>query len=54
VSLDIAVVGATGAVGETIVRVLEERNIPIGHLTPFASRDRRAAISFRGRALDVR
>jgi aspartate-semialdehyde dehydrogenase len=54
VSLDIAVVGATGAVGETIVRVLEERNIPVGHLTPFASRERSGAVSFRGRCLDVR
>lgn len=53
-SLDIAVVGATGAVGRTIVRVLEERNIPVAQLTPFASRERRGAVSFRGRALDVR
>jgi aspartate-semialdehyde dehydrogenase len=53
-SLDIAVVGATGAVGETIVRVLEERNVPIGHLTPFATRERVGAVNFRGRALDVR
>jgi aspartate-semialdehyde dehydrogenase len=53
-SLDIAVVGATGAVGETIVRVLEERNVPVGHLTPFASRERASAVSFRGRTLDVR
>ncbi len=53
-SLDIAIVGATGAVGETIVRVLEERNVPIGELAPFASRERRSAVSFRGRALDVR
>jgi len=53
-SLDVAVVGATGAVGETIVRVLEERNVPIERLTPFASRERTAAVTFRGRSLDVR
>ncbi|VAW47653.1 Aspartate-semialdehyde dehydrogenase, partial [hydrothermal vent metagenome] len=27
---DIAVVGATGAVGETILKVLEEREFPVG------------------------
>jgi aspartate-semialdehyde dehydrogenase len=53
-SLDVAVVGATGAVGETIVRVLEERNIPVARLTPFASRERTGAVTFRGRTLDVR
>lgn len=47
-------VGATGAVGETIVRVLEERAVPIGLLAPFASRARSGAVRFRGRALDVR
>jgi aspartate-semialdehyde dehydrogenase len=53
-SLDVAVVGATGAVGEMILRVLEERNIPIGRLSPFASRDRAGAVRFRGAVLDVR
>jgi aspartate-semialdehyde dehydrogenase len=52
--VNVAVVGATGAVGETILRVLEERKIPIGQLGPFASRERREAVRFRGRALDVR
>ena len=53
-SLDVAVVGATGAVGETILRVLEERNIPIARLRPFASRERAAGVRFRDAALDVR
>jgi aspartate-semialdehyde dehydrogenase len=52
--LDVAVVGATGAVGETIVRVLEERRVPVASLGPFASRERSAAVQFRGAALDVR
>jgi aspartate-semialdehyde dehydrogenase len=52
--VNVAVVGATGAVGETIVRVLEERGLPIGTLSPFASRARSAAVHFRGNALDVR
>jgi aspartate-semialdehyde dehydrogenase len=52
--VNVAVVGATGAVGETIVAVLEERNVPIAELRPFASRERSAAVRFRGHALDVR
>ncbi|HEY1656528.1 MAG TPA: aspartate-semialdehyde dehydrogenase [Candidatus Tumulicola sp.] len=47
-------VGATGVVGETIVRVLEERSVPLRTLSPFASRARDAAVRFRGAALDVR
>lgn len=46
-------VGATGAVGETILGVLEERSVPIGRLAPFASRARPGAVSFRGTLLDV-
>jgi aspartate-semialdehyde dehydrogenase len=48
------VVGATGAVGETILRVLEERAVPVRELTPFASSARANAVTFRGAALDVR
>jgi aspartate-semialdehyde dehydrogenase len=39
-SISVAVVGATGVVGETIVRVLEERRVPVGALGRFASRAR--------------
>ncbi|TAM72455.1 aspartate-semialdehyde dehydrogenase [bacterium] len=49
----VAVVGATGAVGETILRVLEERAFPVDRLGAFASRDRAAAVRFRGQAHDV-
>ncbi len=52
--MNVAVVGATGAVGETILRVLEERDLPIAELGPFASRAHDAAVRFRGNALDVR
>ena len=52
--LEIAVVGATGAVGETILRVLEERPLGDVRVGAFASRDRAAAVRFRGDALDVR
>ena len=34
---NIAVVGASGAVGEEIFRVLEEQNFPVGELLPLAS-----------------
>jgi len=46
---DIAVVGATGAVGETILKVLEERNFPVGNLYPLASsRSAGKKIEFNG------
>jgi len=34
---NVAVVGATGAVGETILSILEQRNFPINNLYPLAS-----------------
>ncbi len=36
-SLKVAVVGTTGAVGQEMLRVLEERNFPVGELVPVAS-----------------
>jgi len=50
----VAVVGATGVVGGTMIRVLEERNFPVGELRPLASR--RSAgrtLSFRGARVEV-
>jgi aspartate-semialdehyde dehydrogenase len=40
-------------VGETIVRLLEERRLPVRSLGPFASRARSGAVRFRGDRLDV-
>lgn len=52
--LDIAVVGATGAVGETMLRVLEERNFPCGAVHALASaRSVGCRIPFRGEELRV-
>jgi aspartate-semialdehyde dehydrogenase len=34
---DVAVVGATGAVGEAMIEILEQRNFPVGNLYPLAS-----------------
>jgi len=46
---DIAVVGATGAVGETIMRVLEERKFPVRNLYPLASsRSAGKKVAFNG------
>jgi aspartate-semialdehyde dehydrogenase len=49
----VAVVGATGVVGETILRVLEERDVPVDELLAYASRDRAEGIAFRGGRVPV-
>ncbi len=49
----LAVVGATGAVGRTIVRLLEERNVPVSSLGLFASRAHEHGIEFAGRTYPV-
>ncbi len=33
---DVAVVGATGLVGETMIEILESRGFPVGRLYPLA------------------
>jgi len=51
---DIAVVGATGAVGETIMKVLEERKFPVGTLYPLASsRSAGRKVEFNGEWVTV-
>jgi aspartate-semialdehyde dehydrogenase len=50
----VALVGATGAVGETLLRVLEERAVPVGELHLFASRERAEPLEFGGAPLPVR
>ena len=50
----VAVVGATGVVGETMVSVLEERAFPVRELHALASeRSLGRSVSFRGRAIPV-
>jgi aspartate-semialdehyde dehydrogenase len=52
--LNIAVVGATGAVGETIISVLQERDFPVDKLYPLASeRSLDKTVLFNNRPLDV-
>lgn len=51
----VAVVGATGLVGETMIRVLEERNFPVAELHALASnRSLGKRVEFKGRTLPVR
>ncbi|TAH36361.1 MAG: aspartate-semialdehyde dehydrogenase [Planctomycetota bacterium] len=51
----VAVVGATGLVGGTLLRVLEERRFPVRELRLLAStRSSGARLRFRGQELDVR
>jgi aspartate-semialdehyde dehydrogenase len=53
-TFDVAVVGATGAVGEAMVQILEERSFPVGELYPLASsRSAGKTVSFRGRPVRV-
>jgi aspartate-semialdehyde dehydrogenase len=50
----VAVVGATGAVGNEMIRILEERQFPVGKLTLLASeRSLGKELSFRGQPLPV-
>ncbi len=51
---DVAVVGATGAVGETIIEILAERNFPVGTLYPLASsRSAGKRVEFNGKHVRV-
>ncbi|HIG79257.1 MAG TPA: aspartate-semialdehyde dehydrogenase [Cycloclasticus sp.] len=51
---DIAVVGATGAVGETMLSILEQRNFPVGNLYPLASsRSAGGNIQFKGKNVKI-
>ena len=53
-TFDVAVVGATGAVGEAMIEILEQRNFPVGTLYPLASaRSAGKTIRFRGKNITV-
>ncbi|MEL0314143.1 MAG: aspartate-semialdehyde dehydrogenase [Halieaceae bacterium] len=52
--IDIALVGATGAVGEAMIDILEQRDFPVGTLYPLASaRSAGKTIRFRGKSVTV-
>jgi aspartate-semialdehyde dehydrogenase len=51
---NVAVVGATGLVGRTMIRVLEERNFPVDQLLPLASeRSVGKEVVFHGQSIPV-
>lgn len=53
-TIDVAVVGATGAVGECMIEILEQREFPVGRLYPLASaRSAGKTVMFRGRPVEV-
>jgi aspartate-semialdehyde dehydrogenase len=52
---NVAIAGATGAVGETLLSILAEREFPIGELVPLASeRSAGGKVEFTGKSLTVR
>ncbi len=53
--MKVAIVGASGAVGQEFLRVLEERNFPLGELVLFGSeRSAGKEYEFKGRKLVVK
>jgi len=51
----VAVLGATGAVGQEMIRILEERNFPVGQLIPLASaRSAGKTLKFHGEDVVIR
>ena len=51
---DVAVVGATGAVGEAMIAILEQREFPVGNLYLLASsRSAGKSIMFKGKSIKV-
>lgn len=53
-TVDVAVVGATGAVGEAMLAILEQRNFPVGKLYALASeRSAGSTVMFKGRPIMV-
>ena len=53
-SLKVAILGATGAVGSEMVRVLESRNFPVSELRPLATmRSAGKPVRFRGTSIET-
>lgn len=44
--MKVGLIGATGVVGATVLRVLEERRVPVSELRAYASRDRDVTVRF--------
>ena len=53
--MKVAIVGASGAVGQEFLRVLEERNFPLDELLLFGSqRSAGRKYTFRGKEIEVK
>ena len=53
-NLKVAVVGATGMVGQTMLKVLEQRSFPVGELLPVASaKSMGRTVTFHGKEIPV-
>ena len=53
--MKVAIVGASGAVGQEFLRVLDERNFPIDELLLFGSaRSAGRKYTFRGKEIEVK
>lgn len=54
-NVDIAIVGVTGAVGEVMLEILEQRDFPVGTVYPLASaRSAGKRVEFRGKSVVVK
>lgn len=50
----VAILGVTGAVGQTMLQVLQQRNFPVGRLVPLASnRSAGGTVTFRGQDIAI-
>ena len=50
----VAILGVTGAVGQTMLQVLQQRNFPVGRLVPLASnRSAGGTVTFRGQDIPI-
>ncbi|MGI2260903.1 aspartate-semialdehyde dehydrogenase [Shewanella sp. GXUN23E] len=51
---NVVVLGASGAVGQTMIEILEERNFPVANLYPLASsRSAGNTVSFHGKQIEI-
>ena len=51
----VAILGATGAVGQEMIKILQERNFPVGKLIPLASaRSAGRTVTFKGEEIAIR
>ena len=51
---DVCILGATGAVGEVMLAILEQRKFPVGNLYPLASsRSAGSQVTFRNQEMTV-